>query len=174
MVMADLPAGLASPPPRDPAAGFALLQRNRRSIYGCIVAAGAVVPLVLLIFWLGFGEIGGAAIGTAMGLCALLALLAAAIMVNMGRALAFYRDGILIEGRVASAPHNQGVPIYLVDFADSLTGQIRQAQLAAVGSRGEGIGPGTTLPVLLLESKRKFVAIYAPNAGLWVAPVRKG
>jgi hypothetical protein len=166
-----LPLELQAPPPRDPHAARALLSKNRSLVRALAASALVLPPVVLGLMHLKYGELDGLAYGLALGLGALVALFALAMIVQARRALALFVDGAAVEGVVRSvdAPPDRSGNAYImmqIEYCDA-AGKTRVGRCMTIGrARTIDRNAGDPVAVLYLPREPSRFAVYTPGLGV--------
>lgn len=172
-----LTAELQASPPRDTRAAAPLLTKGGNKIRGMLVG-GAVLPvLVVLLLWLRYGSIDSLGIGLAIGIGALVELVALALLAQRNRAVRLFRDGIATIGKVCrmetpSDPRGAAYIIAHIEFQDK-AGTVRVGQITTLGHKSAvDRREGDQVDVLYLENEPSKFAIFTPGLGIVPGIVR--
>lgn len=164
--MNELPPELRVSPPRPEGAAGHFLAKPKKNALRMILGGTALFPVLVVIFWLNFGDLNAATVGISLGISTLVELMGAALLFNTRKSLQLFRDGTSVMGRVrrATVP-SPNITTLEVEFPGA-TGATRVGSVTVVGAEGATLPEGAPVPVLFWPSGDRRFAIYTPALGM--------
>lgn len=149
------------PPPRPAGAADVFLAKPRKNALRMMLGGGALFPLLVLIFFLNFGDFNAMTVGISFGICGLVELMGAALFFNTHKSRQLFCNGTSAMGRVRkSVVPTPNVTTLEVEFND------RVGSVTVVGAEGATLPEGASVPVLFWPSGDRRFAIYTPALGM--------